>query len=152
MRILATVLALAVTSLPAIAETPDLDPRILLELAKAKRLRESKAVPSVKTTCGCATTGKCLCFEGECTCPACGKRVKPAAATPKPVSRTTPPTPAPTAVGQARPEPALGSFAATLEGGTSMNATGVIPAGFTSGCANGQCASSTSARRTFFRR
>jgi hypothetical protein len=56
---------------PSAASAADLDPAVLLELAKAKRLRESASVSPVspkKTTCGCGLTGLCTCYVGECSC------------------------------------------------------------------------------------
>jgi hypothetical protein len=126
----------------------DLDPQILLELAKAKRLREAKSSPTVKqtSTCNCGITGKCQCWADECRCAACG--LGGAAAGPKPTgSPTTGATPARSAATHQGPEREPGSSAATPGvASTSTSAPFALPGGGTN-CPNGQCPSATTYQR-----
>lgn len=99
-----------------------------------------------KTVCGCAKTGKCLCWASECQCAACGLGGA-AKQAPKPqASSTTRITPVPRADTRPQPEPELGSSAATRPAVTYTLVPSVGLGGSISGCANGQCQSSSTRR------
>lgn len=150
-------LVLLALSLTPVLHAADPDPAMLLELARAKRLREARAVSVVtpkRTTCDCGVAGKCLCFVGECACPACGLGTggSPKQAGKPQVSSTTRPTPVPRADTRAEPAPGRGSSADTSGTTTSTPALSAVQIGGTTsgGCANGQCAG-TSQGRTYSR-
>ncbi len=129
------------------AKGADLDPAVLLELAKAKRLREAvPVVAPVKTVCGCATTGKCTCYVGECQCAACGFGAAPAKKV-SPGMKDIGAHPADTSL---LPGKERGSSDSNPAAPTSTNALSAYQLGGTSGCASGNCPSSTTTGR--FRR
>lgn len=88
------------------------------------------------TTCDCAQTGDCVCWKSECRCSACGLGGAAKQAGKSSITRTTPARAADT---PPRPVQEPGSFADTPKADTSTSAPYALPAGFTSGCANGQC-------------
>jgi len=96
----------------------------------------------VSTTCdSCGVTGKCLCFAGECACPACGLGaggLSKQAGKPQ-GSGTTRATLVPSAVTPLRPDGGTGSSGGTPPAGTSTSASPATLGGTTNGCANGQC-------------
>lgn len=129
----------------AMCQGADLDPQILLELAKAKRLREAKQTPAVvkSTTCNCDATGRCLCWAGECKCGACGLGGQPAGKA-LPGTKATGARPADTSL---LPGKELGSSGLSPAPSISTSAPSAYQLGGTSGCANGQCASPATSQR-----
>lgn len=144
---------------PARCSAADLDPQILLELARAKRLRESKTVaPAIptKTLCGCGPNVACGCFESTCGCPACGR----GGAAKQPGKRPSASTPTIPAQSVTTPHPRAqepGLSEGTLQGDTSIPVPTAktqmelhTPGSTSGGCASGNCPSST--QRGFFGR
>jgi len=149
-----TLMLFAAMMVAAPLSAADLDPQILLELAKAKRLREAKQTPAVvkSTTCNCGITGRCQCWADECRCSACG--LGGAAAGPKPTgSPTTGATPARSAATRQGPEREPGSSAGTPQAATSTNVNDAARSGstnpftITGGCASGNCPPATTNTR-----
>lgn len=122
----------------------DLDPQILLELAKAKRLREAKQTPAVvkSTTCNCGITGRCQCWADECRCAACGLGGQPAGKA-LPGTRDTGARPADTSL---LPGKELGLSVPNPAPSINTSARSAYQLGGTN-CPNGQCASPATAQR-----
>lgn len=97
----------------------------------------------VSTSCNCSVSGKCVCWEDECRCAACGRGG--AAAAPKASSGTTG-TAVRSAATNRPPGPAPGLSAASPAPSISTNAPGAYRLGGTD-CASGNCPSATSYRR-----
>ena len=127
------------------------DPQMLLELAKAKRLREEAKTITVKTTCDCVVTGKCQCWSAECDCSACGRG---GSAKQAGKSSSTAITVARNVAINRQQDKGLGSSEDTPQAGTSTNARYALPSGSISGgCESGNCPSPSAVRRGFiFRR
>ena len=144
------VLAIILSVLPisAFAAEVELDPKILLELAKAKRLREAKQIPSPvarKTTCGCGVTGDCTCWKSECQCAACGLGSGGAQKQPGKASSGMKDTVVRPVAISPRPDKEPGSFAPSPEDSINTPAPNVYQLGGTS-CPNGQCPNASSSR------
>lgn len=150
-----TTLMLAALSSPCVAVTPEDEAAkaaVAVEIAKLQ-LRSSSPpiVPALKRTiCGCGITRNCTCWSTECACGACGLGGSTKQA-PKSLSDSIPTTPARSATTPHPKEPAPGSSADTLPEGTYTLVPSAAILGGTSGCANGQCPSSTTRRRGLFK-
>jgi hypothetical protein len=154
------VLALLLILSPSLSTAADLDPAVLLELAKAKRIRESASVSPAtpkKTTCGCGLTGLCTCYVGECQCSACGfgGAAKQAGKSDGSTAASTARIPAPSAGTPVQPVKERGSSAEATETEPTPTAAPYVltPFGGTSNCPNGNCPTATTQRRgLIFRR
>lgn len=103
------------------------------------------------STCNCGTSGRCLCWEEECRCAACGRGGAAAGPKARALSATTG-TAAPRADTSLPPVKAPGLSGPSPAPSTSTSAPGVYQLGGTD-CASGNCPSAASQRRgLIFRR
>lgn len=158
MRLVYALVAAALTATAAAGAEP---PKFVVTNKIPQSFQIENKLSVKKTTCGCASTGKCACWNDECDCPACGRGAKakqggsggaaadrpfdPAATTPPTSARTAAPTDSKPASSAGTPDPED----TTIPAPSAQPLGGIQTLG--GNCANGQCQSSSARPVSRFR-